>query len=44
MNILHATIHPMLLERLKQMLGSAARADIAAGDLSVFGFRAEREA
>ena len=40
MNILHATTDPTLLQRLKQMLGSAARADIAVGYLFVSGFNA----
>ena len=38
MNILHATTDPTLLQRRKQMLGSAARADIAVGYLFVSGF------
>ena len=43
MNILHATTDPTLLSRLKQMLGSAARADIAVGYLFVSGFNALAE-
>ena len=31
MNILHASTNPPLLQRLKEMLGSSARADIAVG-------------
>ncbi len=38
MNILHATTDPDLLTRLREMLGSAARADIAVGYLFVSGF------
>ena len=38
MNILHATTNPDLLTRLKQMLGSADRADIAVGYFFVSGF------
>ena len=38
MTILHATTDPDLLTRLKQMLGSAARADIAVGYFFVSGF------
>ena len=37
-NILHATTSPDLLTRLKQMLGSADRADIAVGYFFVSGF------
>ena len=40
MNILHATTDPDLLTRLKQMLGSADRADIAVGYFFVSGFGA----
>jgi len=40
MNILHASTDPTLLERLKQMLGSSVRADIAVGYLFVSGFNA----
>lgn len=40
MNILHATTDPDLLTRLKQMLGSANRADIAVGYFFVSGFGA----
>jgi HKD family nuclease/superfamily II DNA or RNA helicase len=40
MNILHAHTDPTLLERLKQMLGGAHRADIAVGYLFVSGFNA----
>ncbi len=38
MNILHATTEPDLLTRLKEMLGSSARADIAVGYFFVSGF------
>ena len=38
MTILHATTDPDLLTRLKQMLGSANRADIAVGYFFVSGF------
>ncbi len=38
MNILHATTDPSLLQRLKEMLGSSARADIAVGYFFVSGF------
>jgi len=37
MNILHATIDPSLLQRLKEMLGSSARADIAVGYFLISG-------
>ena len=40
MNILHATTNPDLLTRLKQMLGSANRADIAVGYFFMSGFSA----
>ena len=40
MNILHATTDPDLLTRLKQMLHSANRADIAVGYFFVSGFSA----
>ena len=40
MNILHASTNPDLLTRLKQMLGSASRADIAVGYFFVSGFGA----
>ncbi len=40
MNILHATTDLTLLQRLKQMLGSAARADIAVSYLFVSGVNA----
>ena len=40
MNILHATTDPTLLARLKQMLGSSVRADIAVGYLFISGFNA----
>ena len=43
MNILHATTDPDLLTRLKQMLGSANRADIAVGYFFVSGFGAVAE-
>ena len=35
-NILHATTDPTLLDRLKQMLGSSNRADIAVGYFFIF--------
>ncbi|MBI2917236.1 MAG: hypothetical protein HYY01_04505 [Chloroflexi bacterium] len=38
MNILHATTDPPLLQRLKEMLGSSARADIAVGYFFISGF------
>lgn len=38
MNILHATTDPTLLVRLKQMLGSSVRADIAVGYFFINGF------
>ncbi len=38
MNILHATTTPPLLQRLKEMLGSSARADIAVGYFFISGF------
>ena len=38
MNILHATADPDLLTRLKEMLGSSARADIAVGYFFMSGF------
>ena len=38
MTILHATTDPDLLTRLKEMLGSAARADIAVGYFFISGF------
>ena len=38
MNILHASTDPTLLARLKEMLGSSARADIAVGYFFVSGF------
>ena len=41
MNILHATTDPTLLcRRLKEMLGSPARADIAVGYFFISGFEA----
>ena len=40
MNILHASTDPAFLERLRQMLGSSVRADIAVGYLFVSGFEA----
>ena len=40
MNILHATTDPDLLTRLKEMLGSSARADIAVGYFFMSGFDA----
>ena len=40
MNILHATTDPNLLARLKEMLGSSARADIAVGYFFMSGFDA----
>ena len=42
-NILHATTDPDLLTRLKEMLGSAARADIAVGYFFTSGFSAVSE-
>jgi len=42
-NILHATTDPTLLTRLKQMLDSAERADLAVGYLFVPGFNAVAE-
>ncbi len=39
-NILHATTEPALLERLKEMFGSSARADIAVGFFFISGFEA----
>ena len=43
MTILHATTDPNLLTRLKQMLGSADRADIAVGYFFTSGFSAVSE-
>ncbi len=40
MNILHATTDPDLLTRLREMLGSSARADIAVGYFFMSGFDA----
>lgn len=40
MNILHAQTDPAFLDRFRQMLGSAARADIAVGYLFISGFNA----
>ncbi len=40
MNILHASTDPPLLERLREMLSSSARADIAVGYFFVSGFEA----
>lgn len=40
MNILHSTTDPTLLARLKEMLGSSARADIAVGYFFISGFEA----
>ena len=40
MNILHATTDPDFLDRLKQMLSSSSRADIAAGYFFISGFEA----
>ena len=40
MNILHASTDPTLLARLKEMLGSSARADIAVGYFFIGGFEA----
>jgi hypothetical protein len=37
MNILHASTDPPLLQRLKEMLGSSARADIAVGYFFISG-------
>ena len=39
MNILHATSDPTLLARLREMLGSSSRADIAVGYFFMDGFR-----
>ena len=43
MNILHATTDPTLLTRLKEMLASSARADIAVGYFFIGGFEAVAE-
>ena len=43
MTILHATTNPDLLTRLKEMLSSAARADIAVGYFFMSGFSAVSE-
>ena len=40
MNILHAHTDPALLDRLKEMLGSSARADFAVGYFFISGFEA----
>ena len=40
MNILHASTDPTLLERLREMLASSVRADIAVGYFFVSGFEA----
>ena len=40
MNVLHAKTDPDLLTRLKEMLGSSARADIAVGYFFMSGFDA----
>ena len=40
MNILHATTNPDLLNRLREMLCSSARADIAVGYFFLSGFDA----
>ena len=40
MSILHATTDPTLLTRLKEMLASSARADIAVGYFFISGFKA----
>ncbi len=40
MNILHATTDPPLLARLKEMLGSSSRADVAVGYFFISGFEA----
>ena len=42
MNILHATIEPSLLARLKQMLSSAGRVALAVGYLFIPGFNPAR--
>lgn len=42
MNIFHATIDPPLLQRLKEMPGSSARADIDVGYFFVSGFEQAR--
>ena len=41
-NILHATTDPDMLSRLREMLGSSARADIAVGYFFVSGFGCKR--
>jgi hypothetical protein len=38
LNILHSTTDPAFLQRLKEMLGSSARADIAVGYFFISGF------
>ena len=43
MNILHARTDPSLLDRLKEMLGSSARADFAVGYFFISGFDAVAE-
>src|SRR5579883_2074613 len=43
MNILHAHTDPTFLERLKGMLGSSHRADVAVGYLFISGFNALAE-
>ena len=43
MNILHSATDPTLLGRLKEMLGSSARADIAVGYFFISGFEAVAE-
>ncbi len=42
MNILHATTTPPLLKRLKEMLASSTRADIAVGYFFISGFEQAR--
>ena len=43
MNILHANTEPALLQRLREMLGGSARADIAVGFFFISGFEAVAE-
>ena len=40
MNVLHATTDPPPIDRLKQMMGNLARADIAVGYFFMSGFDA----
>ncbi|GEM_PF-5888938 len=41
-NILHRTTDPSLLQRLKEMLGNSAHADIAVGYFFMSGFEQAR--